>query len=281
VTDLLVRIIIGLNTAANALGRLLLAPIGVLPGWLSATIVSVATGVLLLILFKYTSRQRAIQRVRNDINAHLLALKLFKDSISVILRAQGRVFRGAGRLLVLAIVPMLVMIVPVCLLLVQLSLWYQYRPLRVGEEAVITLKLNDAAQSSWPEVSLRPTDAVAVTIGPVRVLSRREVCWNIKGARSGQHRLEFQLGNAVGEKTLAISDGFLRASQLRPGWDWWEILQNPDEEPFRPDSPIRSIEIAYPHRSSWTSGTDWWVGYWFIASMIAALCLYRFFNVNI
>jgi hypothetical protein len=281
VTDLLVRITIGLNTAANALGRLLLAPIGVLPGWLSATIVSVATGVLLLILFKYTSRQRAIQRVRNDINAHLLALKLFKDSISVILRAQGRVFRGAGRLLVLAIVPMLVMIVPVWLLLVQLSLWYQYRPLRVGEEAVITLKLNDAAKSSWPAVKLRPTDAVAVTIGPVRVLSRREVCWNIKGARSGQHRLEFQVGNAVGEKALAISDRFLRASQLRPGWDWWEILENPDEEPFRPDSPIRSIAIAYPHRSSWTSGTDWWVVYWFIASLIAALCLYRFMNVNI
>ena len=50
--------------------------------------------------------------------------------------------RGAFRLFVLALVPMLVMIVPVLLLLGQLSLWYQPRPLRVGEEAVVALKLS-------------------------------------------------------------------------------------------------------------------------------------------
>ena len=40
---------------------------------------------------------------------------------------------------------MLVMVVPVILILGQLSLWYQARPLRVGEEAVVTLKLNGGA----------------------------------------------------------------------------------------------------------------------------------------
>ena len=55
---------------ANHLGRFLLAPVGVLPGWLSATLVAGLTGVLLLAVFKYTSNQRAIQRVRNDINGN-------------------------------------------------------------------------------------------------------------------------------------------------------------------------------------------------------------------
>ena len=87
--DVVARIVAWLNRPANALGRSLLAPIGVLPGWLSATIVSVVTGWLLLLVFKYTSNQRAIRRVRDDISAHLLALKLFKDSTSVILRRRG------------------------------------------------------------------------------------------------------------------------------------------------------------------------------------------------
>src|SRR5437660_7334437 len=123
--DILAQIVTRLNGAANALGRFLLAPIGVLPGWLSATIVSAATGVLLLVVFKHTSNQRGIKGVRDDINAHLLALKLVKDSTSVCLRAQGRILLGALRLFVLAVVPMLIMAVPVCLILGQLALWYQ------------------------------------------------------------------------------------------------------------------------------------------------------------
>jgi hypothetical protein len=278
---LLAQLVIWLNAAANALGKPLLAPIGVLPGWLSATIIAAVTGVFLLVVFKYTSNQAAIQRVRNDINANLLALRLFKDSTSVTLRAQGRILLGAERLFVFAIMPMLVMVVPVCLILGQMALWYQARPLRVGEDAVITVKLNGGAESSWPDVGIQPTGAVEVTVGPVRVLSQREVCWNVKALTSGYHRLEFQVGETTGAKELAISDGFLRVSRLRPGWHWSDILLNPDEEPFRPDSPIRSIEIDYPHRSSWTSGTDSWVIYWFAVSMVAALCFRPLLKVNV
>jgi hypothetical protein len=278
---LLAQIVAWLNAAANGLGRLLLAPIGSLPGWLSATLVSAATGVLLLVVFKYTSNQRTIKRVRDDINANLLALKLFKDSVAVTLRAQGRMIAGGFRLMVLALVPMLVMMVPVILLLGQLSLWYQSRPLRVGEEAVVTLKLDGGADSSWPEARLRPTAAAEVAVGPVRVRSKREVCWRILARQSGRHRLVFDVDGRTCEKELAVGDGFMRVSTLRPGWDWSEILLNPGEEPFRPGSPARSIAIDYPGRSSWTSGSDWWVAYWFVVSMVAALCFRRALGVHV
>jgi hypothetical protein len=281
VIDLLVRIVACSSCAATMLARPLLAPIGVLPGWLSATIIAAATGVLLLVVFKYTSDQRAIKRVRDDINAHLLALKLFKDSTRVSLRAQGRILSGALKLFVLAIVPMLVMVAPVCLILGQLGLWYQARPLRVGEEAVVTLKLAGDGPSSWPPVRLLPIDAVETTIGPVRVLSKREVCWNIKGRAPGYHRLDFQVGETSSAKELAVSDGYLRVSKLRPGWHWSEILLNPGEEPFRPGSPVESIEIGYPERASWTSGTDLWVIYWFVVSLIAAFAFRGVLKVNV
>jgi hypothetical protein len=235
----------------------------------------------LLVVFKYTSNQDAIKRVRDDINAHLLALKLFKDSTSVSLRAQGRILAGAGRLFVLALVPMLVMAVPVCLILGQLALWYQARPLRVGEQAVVTLKLNVKPGSTWPDVQLRPTGAVEVATGPVRVLSQQEVCWDVKAVAGGEHRLEFQVGPETFAKEMAIGDGFLRVSRLRPGWEWSDILLNPAEPPFGPGSPVHSIEVDYPTRSSWTSGTDIWVIYWFAASMISALCFRRLLNVNV
>ena len=73
----------------------------------------------------------------------------------------------------------------------------------------------------------------------------------------------------------------MRVSALRPGQSWTDILLYPAEEPFAADSPVESIAIAYPSRSSWTSGTDAWVIYWFVASFVAALCFRRWLNVHV
>ena len=88
-TDSVAHITVWLNAVANVLGKWAMAPVGILPGWLSLTLLSAATGLLALAAFKYTSNQRTIRRVRDDIEAHLLALKLFKDSASVTVRRKG------------------------------------------------------------------------------------------------------------------------------------------------------------------------------------------------
>src|SRR5437868_15354830 len=103
--DFLAQVIVWLNALANLVGRVLLAPIGLMPGWLSATIIGVVTGLVMLVIFKHTSNQRAIKAARDDIKASLLAMKLFKESVAVTLRAQGRVLYGALRLLIHAVVP--------------------------------------------------------------------------------------------------------------------------------------------------------------------------------
>lgn len=290
---LLTQIVVWMNTVANALGRWVLAANAVLPGWLSATLVSIVSGVLFLIAFKYTSNQCAIKRVKDDIKANLLALKLFKDSAWVALTAQGAILFAAFRLLLFSLVPMVVMIVPVLLILGQLALWYQFRPLHVDEDAVVTVTLNPASDVAASNVELEPTSAVEATIGPLHIPSKHEVCWKIRACQSGYNHLVFHAGSQTVEKELAIGDGFMRVSKLRPAWRWLDVLVNPWEKPFDADCPIQSIEIDYPSRSSWAnatdtwgmyslwaSGTDTWVIYWFIVSMVAGFCFRRPFNVN-
>lgn len=279
--SLLAQIMTWVNALTNTLGNFLLAPISVLPGWLSNTIVSAVAGLVLLIIFKHTSNQRAIGRVRDDIKAHMLALKLFKDSISVTLQAQGRVFKGALLLLLHAVRPMLVMIVPVSLLLAQMGLWYQSRPLLPGEETIVTMKLNGKIDSPWPKVSIKLMPDADVTIGPVRVSSKRQILWKIKACENGYHHIVFRVDEQRIEKELAIGDGFMRVSSVRPGWHWSDILLHPSERPFGPDSVVQSISINYPDRLSRTSGTDWWLIYFFIASMVFALLFKPFLKVRI
>lgn len=281
-TRFLAQIIVWLNIVMNGLGRFLLAPlIGTLPGWLSNTIVAAVMGVLMLIVFKYTSNQQAISRVRDNIKANTLALKLFKDSMAVTLQSQGRLLRGALLLLVHAFRPLLVMIVPVSLILSQMALWYQSRPLRPEEFAVVIMKLAGEADASWPKVSLESTPAAEVTIGPVRVLSKREIYWEIKARENGNHSLVFRVDQDKVEKELAIGSGFMPVSLERPGWHWASILYNPREKPFPPTSVVQSISITYPDRPNWTSGTDWWIAYFFAASMVFALIAKPFLKVKI
>lgn len=279
--DVLLWLIVWLNALANAAGRVLLAPVAALPGWLSATLVALVTGVLMLFAFKYTSNQAAIKRARDDIKASLLALKLFKDSAAVALWSQGRILWGAGRLLVYSLVPMLVMLVPVLLLMAQLALWYQARPLAVGEEAVVTLRLGGDADAPWPPVALQPSAAYEATVGPLRVPAQRAVYWNIAVRSDDEHRLAIRVGDETVEKDLAVGQGFRRTSPLRPAWQWSDVLLYPAEPPFPPDGVVQSIAIDYPARSSWTSGTDWWIGYWFAVSMLGAFVLRKPLGVNI
>lgn len=277
---LLAHLIAWLNAFANALGGLLLAPVAYLPGWLSATLVAAITGVLLLVVFKYTSNQCAIKRVRDDIKANLLALKLFKDSPAVTLRAQGRVFRGAFLLMIYAIVPMLVMALPVCLMLGQIALWYQARPLAVGEEALIAIRLKEDS-SPMPDFQLAASPDYETVIGPMRVPSKQEIYWTVKAVKPGKHSLTFKAGDETFDKQFVIGDGFQRTSLERPNWSASAMLLHPGEAAFPADSTVQSISINYPTRKSWTSGADTWVAYWFVMSMVAAFVGKPWLNVNV
>ncbi|MCA9215093.1 MAG: hypothetical protein KDB27_18625 [Planctomycetales bacterium] len=270
-----------LNDLANALGGICLGPIAWLPGWLSATLVGAVTGVLMLIAFKYTSHQSAIKTTRDHIKANLIALSLFKDDVRVGLRAQGRILANAGKLLLLSLVPMLVMTIPMVLVLGQLALWYQARPLRVGEEAVMTVQLAPTAEHAVANISLQADEAIDLSIGPVRVPAKQMVCWNITPKQQGLHEVSVNVGDQQFTKQLAVSDGFMATSLKRPARQWTEMLLHPLEPAFVADSPVQSIEISFPDRESWTAGTDYWIIYWFAVSMIAAFAVKPFFNVNI
>jgi len=277
----LAQLVAWINVVTNSLGELLLAPLMVLPGWLSNAIISAVAGVILLIIFKYTSNQRAIGRVRDAIKADMLALKLFKDSMAVTFEAQGRAFKGAFLLLVHAIRPMAVMILPVVLLLSQMGLWYQYRPLACGEEAVISMELRGDTERPWPDVTLELGGGGEVMTGPVRVFSKGEIYWKIKAGQEGYHGLIFAVDGQQFEKELAVGDEFMRVSVERPGQQWGHILLNPWEKPFGGDCVVQSVAINYPDRMSRTSGTDWWMVYFFVASLVFALMFKPFLKVRI
>jgi len=280
-TDLLIRMLTAINARANAAGDMLQVPVAACPGWLSITVMSAAVGVLALVVFKYTSNQKAIGRVRDDIRANLLAVKLYKDNFSVAMRSQARVLADAFRLLFYSTVPMLVLIVPVCLVLAQMGSWYQARPLQPGDgQVTVTLKMNDRP-GTLPRVTLDPLPGARLLTGPVRVSSRGEIYFKLQPLENGNHTLIFHIGDGRYEKQMVIGNGFMRVSPKRPGAHLKDVLMFPLEKPFTSGDPVQSISIAYPARDSRIYGTDWWIVYFFLASMAFAVLCKPFLKVRI
>ncbi len=279
--DIIFSLLGGLNIVMNALAGFLLVPVGVLPGWLSITVISAVLGVLLLLIFKYTSNQTAIGHVRDDINANLIAAWLFKDSLAVTIRSQLKMFISSFKLFYYAMIPMLVMILPVTLILAQMGLWYQARPLNLSDEPVVVkLRLNDSI-NDFPPVRLELSDVFKKTAGPVKIINKKEVFWKLKPLKNGRHELVFDVDGKKFVKQFVVGDGLIKVSLIRSGRSFESLLLHPLEKPFTKDDPVFSIAVEYPDRDSKVCGTDWWIFYFFICSMVFAFAFKPFFNVRI
>jgi hypothetical protein len=276
--SILINIIAFANTLMNALFRPLASMVQTLPGWLSNFIFSGIFGVVAIVLFKYTSNQNAIAKVRDNIKAQMLAMKLFKDSMAVTLKVQGRMFRGAILLLLHSLRPMLVMIIPFTLVLSQLGLWYQVRPLMPGEQTTMTIQVDP---DFLDKVKIESQPGMKITAGPVTAIDKNEINWQIEATEIGTHDIIFRIADETVAKELVVGEGIVRVSPVRAGANLGEMLMYPDEKPFAADSPVKSISLKYPDRVSFTSGTDWWIGYFFVVSLIVALIFKPMLNVKI
>ncbi len=268
--DFIVQIIIVLNWAANIIGCLFMYLVPIVPGWLSNTIISAVIGIILLIVFKHTSNQNSIGLIRKTINANLIAPRLFKDSLLVIFESMWNVIKNSLLLLVHALRPLAVMIIPLFLILSQMAMWYQARPLHTGEDALVSLKLNDNITHPFPDIAIQASSDYQVVQGPVKVLSKHEVYWTIKVLTEGYQKITFNVDGQKIDKDLAVGNGFMLISSMRPGKKLQDLIMFPREDAFKRNDIVQSISIKYPDRISWSSGTNWWVVYFFIASLIFA-----------
>jgi hypothetical protein len=143
-----------LNAVLNKVFDVLFLPVRGLSPWVAMILVSLLTSFLMLLIFRHTSNQAGIRKEKNLIKAHLLELRLFKDNMGVQLRAQGRILLANFRYVAHNMKPMLVMIVPVLLILIQLNLWFGAESLKPGDTVLVKVRLVEGKYPSEVPASL-------------------------------------------------------------------------------------------------------------------------------
>ncbi len=265
------------NPTVSAVGDLVYGCLRPFPPWVGITVIAALTGLVMLLNFRFTSNQEAITRAKDDMKAHLLAMKLFKEDLRTVALSQLRLLWAICRLQRYVLTPVVVALFPMSLLLAQMGVRYQWRPVPPGDAVIVEMAV-DSERVDPNAIRLIEHAGVDVEAGPVP--GGGMVVWRLSGQTPGRYVLVFDVGGERVTKELVVGDGLHRVSALRPGSSWLDRMLHPVERPIDEATGVRSIEITYPSADSYVCGADWWVAYFFVVSMAVALIFKPAFNVK-
>ena len=261
----------------------LFLPLLSLGPWAGMIVVSLLTAVLMLFVFRLTSNQAGIKKVKNRIKAHLLEIRLFNDNLGVSLKAQGNILLANLRYIGYNLRPMLVMIIPLILILIQLNLWFGSSSLQPGQATMLKMKLEKSRNPLEMQVSVHPTPNLLLETPPVRIEDEHEISWRLRAIEKGTASLAITAGSQTFTKEVSVGQKPLsRISALKPGRRVLDMVLNPGERPLPSGTGIRSVEVIYPSKNMdvFGRGVHWLIVY-FVLSIIFGFALKGFFKVEI
>lgn len=237
-----------LNRLLNAVADCVLWPWCGESAWPGLIAVSLFASVLLVALFRATSNQTEIRRTRNRLLARVLELLLFQHDLRVSLTACGRIIAANGNYLRQFLAPIAVASVPLLLIFVQLESWFDRRPLRLGETAVIMVELDQSQPVAGIPAEIAVSDVARVDSPPVRVSTRNELAWRVVATSTGTGWVDVTACGMRERKSLVVGTHLVRTSARRERSGFIRQILNPSELPLSVSGPVHRIEISYPQR---------------------------------
>jgi uncharacterized membrane protein (DUF106 family) len=245
-------------------------------------IVSLVIGLVMVVLFGYTSDQKAIGIAKDQLKAHLLAVRLYRDQIPVVMGSYGKILRGTGRYLKLAFKPLLYVIVPITLLMVQIDRYLGQNPLPVSAPFLLTVQLT--GPDAMNDVSLELPREITMTAPPVHIAGENDIVWRLAGSRDGTYEIKVTAGGQSVTKSVSFGGGkdITRISTVRLRGKFWERMFTSAEPSLPPNSSIDSISINYPDRDIEVAGYGMnWIWMFFILSMVAGFIFKELLGIQI
>lgn len=203
-----------------------------------------------LLVFRFASNQDGIRSAKNKIKAYLLELRIFQDDVGVTMRSQGQILRYVVIYMRYTLAPMIIMIVPFILILVQVESRMAFRGLEPGERAIVAVTMDLQVPVSQVNYEISLPDGLTRETRPVRIDSTGEILWRIRAEKPGSHRAAFSVDQqkfeklvVVGGQQARLAPSVYRASDIR-------TVGYPAEPALASDQPVASVAITYPRARS-------------------------------
>jgi hypothetical protein len=242
--------------------------------------ISLVIGLLMVIVFGYSSDQKAIRVAKDHLKAHLLALRLFQDQIHVVLRSYGSIVMATGHYLRLAFKPLLFVIVPMTFLIVQLDRYLGSEPIPTGKAFLVKAHLDSS--DALNHASLQLPDGLIATAPPVHVPAENELAWRVVANRHGEYLIEVQVADQLFSKRVIVGSGLPRLSSVRLRGKFWERILLSAEPALPENRVVEAIDVQYPSRDIAFLNFEWnWIWLFFLLSLAAGFLFKRLLGIEI
>jgi len=251
--------------------------------WPGLVAAALATSIVMLLIIRRVSSPWAIRRAKDRLIARVLELVLFRHDAQISFTAGGRILAANLAYLQTLLRPLAISAIPCVLILSQLSCWYAWRPLEVGEAAVVEVKLRDGYPVLDQPVALSVPTYVHIETEGVRVPTNAEVAWRLRAVHEGSDSVGVKVGDEeMVIKKLVVGENLQKVSARRSRRGLWEALLYPGERPIDSNSSIVEIKVRYPQRILYLGNTEVdWVLAFVILTMIFGLLLKRPLRVQL
>jgi uncharacterized membrane protein (DUF106 family) len=245
---------------------------------------SVVIGLLMILLFGYTSDQKAIGIAKDQLKAHLLAVRLYRDQLNVVMGSYGKVLRGTGRYLKLAFKPLLYVIIQITLLIVWLDRSLGLTAIQTNTPFLVTARVNNPQALDSISIELPPE--ITASAPPVHVAADNEVVWRLVASQEGAYDVEIKTG-AGGQsvaKTVRVTSQLAQLSPERWRDHFWQRMFASGESALPDNSAVESITVDYSERniSLGIAGYEMnWIWLFFILSMIAGFIFKELLGIKV
>ena len=242
--------------------------------------ISLVVGLVMVLVFGYTSDQKAIHRAKDRLKAHLLALRLFQDQIRVVLRSYVRIVLATGQYLRLAIKPLLFVIVPITFLIVQVDRYMGSKPLSTGQTFLIKARIDNPDLLN--QASLQLPDGLASTAPPVHEPAENKIAWRLIAERPGKYSVNVQVADQLFAKRVVVGSGVQRLSPVRLRGKFWERFFVSAEPALPANKWVEAIDVQYPAREIAFVGMEWnWIWLFFVLSLAAGFLFKSVLGIEI
>lgn len=238
--------------------------------WVAMVVVCLLTGIFMLLIFRYTSNQKGIRQAKDKIKAHFLELRLFKEDFSLMMRAQGKILRYNLIYMKHSLKPMLIMILPLVIVLVQFNFRFGFRPFKANEEVIVGITFSEPLPLQAMDISLEAPEGLEVETPPLRIDSLHQVDWRLRAKEAGNYILSIRIGEELFTKMVTVSDELCQLSPRRVSRSFFQEFLYPSEPALPSNYPVSHIEVKYPTRHLNLGG---WNIHWLIVFFVLSIAI--------
>jgi len=241
-------------------------------------VVSLLTGIAMLMVIRATADHARRAAVKRSMYACVFEIRLFNDDLRSMMRAVRELLRHNLTYLRLSMASALWMIAPLGLLVTQLHFHYGYGGLEIGHQALVKVRVQQPPAAAAPILEVPP--GIRIETPGVWIPSLRETVWRIVPERAGDYQLQVKVDKTIFTKSVRVSEAIVRRSPLRVEPRLVNQLLYPAERPLPAGGPVHSIAVTYPRRGVSVLGREMhWALVFFVLSMLFAITLSHWLGV--